>query len=358
MLAASSRRCACAAHGARPSPASILPGQLLAPRGTAPAVGFSASSSGGSGASAGRHRAPRSASRTLQRPPTAAHLSLGRRRLSAAQLAPMPPPLAAARLSPCRRRRCLSIRTPLPPPPAAVAPRARPLAAAPKGKGFGSSPTPAKSKAPEADTPCPCGSGAAYGACCGPRHAGTATAESPEALLRARFTAYANEMVEYIADTTHPESPEFTGSRQARAGAIGGLIRGAQMAASAMACPVCSLPPPDAQLLSPPRHRRRRRRPPQAYLSQVRATSRRAMYRRLELHGGQQAGANADEAFLSFTAYYHDRDERPGKDGNRTMQSRRERSRFVRDRATGRWAYFDSSFEAQPAGLFNLTSTI
>jgi uncharacterized protein YchJ len=42
------------------------------------------------------------------------------------------------------------------------------------------------------------------------------------------------------------------------------------------------------------------------------------------------------------------------------MQSRRERSRFVRDRSTGRWAYFDSSFEAPPpgGGLFNLTTTI
>ena len=38
---------------------------------------------------------------------------------------------------------------------------------------------------------CPCGSGATYGECCGPIHDGTAKAKTAEALMRARYSAYA-----------------------------------------------------------------------------------------------------------------------------------------------------------------------
>ena len=37
--------------------------------------------------------------------------------------------------------------------------------------------------------------------------------ETPEKLLRSRYTAYHSKNAEYIADTTHPDSEEWTGTR-------------------------------------------------------------------------------------------------------------------------------------------------
>lgn len=37
---------------------------------------------------------------------------------------------------------------------------------------------------------CPCGSGKQYSACCGPLHAGSDTAKTAEALMRARYSAF------------------------------------------------------------------------------------------------------------------------------------------------------------------------
>ncbi len=50
-------------------------------------------------------------------------------------------------------------------------------------------------------------------ACCSPYHRGDAAVPGPEALLRSRYSAYAAKEPQYIADTTHPDSPEYTGSR-------------------------------------------------------------------------------------------------------------------------------------------------
>ena len=52
--------------------------------------------------------------------------------------------------------------------------------------------------------PCPCGSEKAYDACCEPLIAGNQAAESAEALMRARYSAYVKEQVAFILDTTHP----------------------------------------------------------------------------------------------------------------------------------------------------------
>ena len=38
---------------------------------------------------------------------------------------------------------------------------------------------------------CPCGSGVSYGECCGPIHDGSVKAKTAEALMRARYSAYA-----------------------------------------------------------------------------------------------------------------------------------------------------------------------
>ncbi|GAA5532512.1 YchJ family protein [Deinococcus aluminii] len=54
--------------------------------------------------------------------------------------------------------------------------------------------------------PCPCGSGRSYGACCGPRHSGERPAETPEALMRSRYTAYALHDTDYVRRTWHPDT--------------------------------------------------------------------------------------------------------------------------------------------------------
>ncbi|MHB1353709.1 MAG: YchJ family protein [Thiobacillus sp.] len=50
---------------------------------------------------------------------------------------------------------------------------------------------------------CPCGSGRAYEACCGRYHAGERSPDA-EALMRARYSAYARGLEAYLLDTWHP----------------------------------------------------------------------------------------------------------------------------------------------------------
>lgn len=55
---------------------------------------------------------------------------------------------------------------------------------------------------------CPCYSGKKYKKCCRPYHNGM-KAKSPEALVRARFSAYKLGMEDFIMQTTHPESKHY-----------------------------------------------------------------------------------------------------------------------------------------------------
>ncbi|MEM9762568.1 MAG: YchJ family metal-binding protein [Pseudomonadota bacterium] len=52
---------------------------------------------------------------------------------------------------------------------------------------------------------CPCGSGKGYLACCGRLHSG-APADSAEALMRARYTAYARGDAAYLTRSWAPET--------------------------------------------------------------------------------------------------------------------------------------------------------
>lgn len=54
-------------------------------------------------------------------------------------------------------------------------------------------------------TDCPCGSGIAYAECCEPYIKGEKIAPTAEALMRSRYTAYANTEMDYIFETTHEE---------------------------------------------------------------------------------------------------------------------------------------------------------
>ena len=48
---------------------------------------------------------------------------------------------------------------------------------------------------------CPCGSGRVYAECCEPYISGKAKAPTAEALMRSRYTAYAEHAVDYIINT-------------------------------------------------------------------------------------------------------------------------------------------------------------
>ena len=52
---------------------------------------------------------------------------------------------------------------------------------------------------------CHCGSGLDWDACCGPLVRGEKIAETAEALMRSRYSAYAVGAVDYLGETLHPE---------------------------------------------------------------------------------------------------------------------------------------------------------
>jgi SEC-C motif domain protein len=52
---------------------------------------------------------------------------------------------------------------------------------------------------------CPCGSGKSYAECCEPLIGGERTAQSAEALMRSRYSAYVNHDIDYVYDTLHPK---------------------------------------------------------------------------------------------------------------------------------------------------------
>ena len=51
---------------------------------------------------------------------------------------------------------------------------------------------------------CPCNSGLSYDACCEPLIRGIVKAPGPEALMRARYSAFAHEEMPYLLETLHP----------------------------------------------------------------------------------------------------------------------------------------------------------
>jgi len=55
---------------------------------------------------------------------------------------------------------------------------------------------------------CPCGTNKPYSQCCEPLIRGERQAQTPEELMRSRYSAYAKTEVDYIISTTHPEKQE------------------------------------------------------------------------------------------------------------------------------------------------------
>lgn len=54
-------------------------------------------------------------------------------------------------------------------------------------------------------TNCPCGSDMPYAECCEPIIKGEKAAETPETVMRARYTAYAKNETEYLLTSLHPD---------------------------------------------------------------------------------------------------------------------------------------------------------
>lgn len=62
---------------------------------------------------------------------------------------------------------------------------------------------------------CPCGSGQAYAQCCEPIIKGEKEAETPEQVMRARYSSYAKADTDYLQNSLHPDkrddhNPEST----------------------------------------------------------------------------------------------------------------------------------------------------
>lgn len=87
------------------------------------------------------------------------------------------------------------------------------------GKGFGKAfdRKPARRNSKGGAGVCPCGGGELklqYEKCCKPYHAGEAFEPDATTLMKARFTAYANGLVDYVVRTTHSQNTEFQGAKQ------------------------------------------------------------------------------------------------------------------------------------------------
>ncbi|MBS1140795.1 MAG: motif protein [Proteobacteria bacterium] len=53
---------------------------------------------------------------------------------------------------------------------------------------------------------CPCGSGRRYADCCGRLHAGADIAQTAEALMRSRYSAYVQKLDDYLLASWHPST--------------------------------------------------------------------------------------------------------------------------------------------------------
>ena len=65
--------------------------------------------------------------------------------------------------------------------------------------------------------PCPCGSALERDACCGPILAGERAAQTAEALMRSRYTAYVEKQIAYIVDSHDPETRDEVDPKDVRA---------------------------------------------------------------------------------------------------------------------------------------------
>jgi SEC-C motif-containing protein len=63
---------------------------------------------------------------------------------------------------------------------------------------------------------CPCGSGLAFDECCGPCISGVKDPPTAEALMRSRYSAYAEHVIDYIINTCDREEKDAIDVKQTR----------------------------------------------------------------------------------------------------------------------------------------------
>lgn len=61
---------------------------------------------------------------------------------------------------------------------------------------------------------CPCGSAQNYSDCCGKIHSGREAAQDAEALMRARYSAFALQNIDFIYNTFHPTTRRFQNKKE------------------------------------------------------------------------------------------------------------------------------------------------
>ena len=59
------------------------------------------------------------------------------------------------------------------------------------------------------NSPCGCGSGLEYRQCCGVQHLGLEQSNTPDQVLRARYTAFKYGIADYIIDSSHPTAEDY-----------------------------------------------------------------------------------------------------------------------------------------------------
>jgi len=63
---------------------------------------------------------------------------------------------------------------------------------------------------------CPCGTGLSYASCCEPFITGSKNAPTAEALMRSRYTAYAEHAIDYILDTCVKDEKDHIDANETR----------------------------------------------------------------------------------------------------------------------------------------------
>jgi len=156
---------------------------------------------------------------------------------------------------------------------------------------------------------CGCGSGNTYEVCCKPMHAkgGITRETTPEQIVRARFTSYKENKPEFIVESTHEASPDFSKRMD------GDNDEDMKKARETLE-------------------------------SDARATAKKIRFLSLKImkkgSGGDGGGGDGDEAFVSYECAF-DAGEKRAKKSRAKAKTLAERARYRKDE-DGKWKYVDA----------------
>jgi uncharacterized protein YchJ len=156
---------------------------------------------------------------------------------------------------------------------------------------------------------CGCGSGNTYEVCCKPTHAkgGITRETTPEQIVRARFTSYKENKPEFIVESTHEASPDFSKRMD------GDNDKDMKKARETLE-------------------------------SDARATAKKIRFLSLKImkkgSGADGGGGDGDEAFVSYECAF-DAGEKRAKKSRAKAKTLAERARYRKDE-DGKWKYVDA----------------